>query len=143
LLVHRDQTWSARRWDPRVALILAVGGRDHQQITHSQHFAVGGFMWKDTQTAAHVQLPNDVRNSFVLEELFLIWTTVLAIAETLRVEATELALGGHVVQPVPFHMRCTSRRRQQELAQTALHSWGHILPKERTILRSKSHEHSR
>src|SRR4030095_1061697 len=97
VLVHRDQTWRARGWDARMAFILAVRGRDHQQITHRQHFAVAGFMWKDTQ-GGHVQLPDDVCCSVVFEDLFLIWTTVLAIAETMRVEATELALGGDIVQ---------------------------------------------
>src|SRR6185436_6980956 len=57
-LVHRDQTWSARRWDERVAFILPVGRRDHEQITHGQHFAVGGFMRKHTQAATDVQLPD-------------------------------------------------------------------------------------
>ena len=124
VLVHCDQTWGARRWDARMAFILAVGGRDQQQITHGQHFAVGGFMRKHTQAAAHVQLPGDVGRSVVLEDLFPIWTTVLAIEETLRVEATELAFGGDIVQTVTFHIRCTCRRRQQELPQAALHSSG-------------------
>src|SRR5687768_18585103 len=91
MLVHRDQTRGARRRNARMAFILAVGGRDHQQITDRQHFAVGGFMQKDTQAGAHVQLPNDVGGSVVLEDLLPIWTIVLTIAETLRVEATELA----------------------------------------------------
>jgi hypothetical protein len=37
--VHCDQTWGVRRWDPRVAFILSVGGRDRQQITHGRHLA--------------------------------------------------------------------------------------------------------
>ena len=141
-LVHRDQTWGARRWDARVAFILPVGGRDHQQITHGQHFAIGGFMRKDTQAATHVQLPDDVGRSVVLEDLLPIRTIVLAITETLCIEATELALGGDVVQPVPFHIRRTCRRRQQELSQTSLYSRGHVLPKEFAILRVKCHEHA-
>src|SRR5258705_11022055 len=99
-------------------------------------------MRKDTQGGAHVQLPDDVGRSVVLEDLFPIWTTVLAIAETLRVEATELALGGDIVQAVSFHIRRTCRRRQQELPQAALHSRGHVLPKEGAIPRSKGHEHA-
>src|SRR5688572_13669333 len=70
---------------------------------------------KTPRRGAHVQLPDDVGRSVVLENLFAIWTAVLAIAETLRVEATELALGGDVVQAVPFHIRRTRRRREQEL----------------------------
>ena len=65
VLVHRDQTWSARRWDARMAFILAVGGTDHQQITQGQHVAIAGFMWKDTQ-GGHVQLPDDVCCTLVL-----------------------------------------------------------------------------
>ena len=125
-----------------MAFILAVGGTDHQQIAHRQHFAVGGFMRKDTQAGAHVELPGDVGRSVVLEDLLPIRTTVLAIAETLRVEGTELALGGDVVQTVPFHIRRTRRRRQQELPQAALHSRGHVLPEERAIRRPKGHEHA-
>ena len=109
-----------------MAFILAVGGADHQQITHGQHLAVGGFMRKDTQAAAHVQLPDDVGRGVVLEDLFPIRAIVLAIAETLGVEATELALGGDIVEPVPFHIRRTGRRRQQELPQTSLYSRGHV-----------------
>ena len=99
-------------------------------------------MRKDTQAGAHVQLPDDVGRSVVLEDLLPIRTIVLAIAETLRVEATELALGGDIVQSVPFHIRRTCRRRQQELPQSALHSRGHVLPKERAIRHPKGHEHA-
>src|SRR6185369_17161387 len=69
-------------------------------------------------------------------------TIVLAITETLCIEATELALGGDIVQPVPFHIRRTCRRRQQELSQTSLYSRGHVLPKEFAILRLKCQEHA-
>src|SRR5687767_10755524 len=99
-------------------------------------------MRKDTQPSAHVQLPNDVGGSIVLKNFLPIWTIVLAIAETLRVEATELALGGDVVQTVPLHMRRARRRRQQELPQTAPNSRCHVLPKEFTIRHSKRHEHA-
>ena len=99
-------------------------------------------MRKDTQAGAHVELPDDVGRRGVLEDLLLIRTTVLAVAETLRVEGTELALGGDVVQTVPFHVRRTCRRRQQELPQAALHSRGHVLPEERAIRHAKGHEHA-
>ena len=97
-----------------MTFILAVGGTYQQQITQKQHFAVAGLMWKDTQ-GGHVQLPDDVGGSIVFEDLFPMWTIVLTIAETLRVEATELTLGGDIVQPVAFNIRSTCRRRQQEL----------------------------
>ena len=142
VLVDRDQTWGARRWDARVAFILPVGGRDHQQITHGQHVAIGGFMRKDTQAATHVQLPDDVGRRVVLEDLLPIRTSVLAVAETLRVEGTELALGGDIEQSVPFHIRRTCCRRQHELLQAALHFRGHVLPKERAIRRPEGHEHA-
>src|SRR4030095_17061648 len=80
--------------------------------------------------------------SLVVEDLFPIWTAVLAIAETVRVEATELALGGDIVESVPFDIRRTCRRRQQELPQAAVHSRRHVLPKERAILHPKGHEHA-
>src|SRR5947207_12340494 len=112
------------------------------QFTHRQHYAVGGYMWKDTQACAHVQLPDDVGRSLILEDFLPIRTIVLAIAETLRVEATELTLGGDIVQPVTFHIRRTCCRRQQELPQATLHSRGHVLPKERAIRRPKGHEHA-
>ena len=96
--VNRDQTWGARRWDARVTFIQPVGGRDDQQITHGQHVATSGFMRKDTQAATHVQLPDDVGRSVVLEEFILIRTVVRAITEALRVETSELALGGDVVR---------------------------------------------
>jgi len=99
-------------------------------------------MRKDTQAATHVQLPDDVGRSVVREDLVPIRTIVLAITKTLRIEATELALGGDVVQPVPFHIRRTCRRRQQELSQTSIYSRGHVLPKECAILRVKCHEHA-
>src|SRR5262244_3155098 len=99
-------------------------------------------MRKDTQAAADVQLPDDVGRSVVLENLFPIRTIVLAIAETLCVQATELALGGDIVQPVSFHVRSTSCRRQQELPQSSLHSRGYVLPKELAIRRPKGHEHA-
>ena len=99
-------------------------------------------MREDTQAGAHVELPDDVGRSVVLEDLLPIRTTVLAVAETLRVEGPKLALGGDVVQPVPFHVRRTRRRRQQELPQAALHSRGHVLPEERAIRRAKGHEHA-
>ena len=102
VLVHRDQARGARRGNARVAFVLAVGGGDHQQIAHGQHLAVGGFMRKDAQAAAHVQFPDDVGRSVVLEDLFPIRAVVLAVAETLRVEAAELALGGDVVQAGPL-----------------------------------------
>ena len=97
-----------------MAFVLAVGGADHQQITKGQHVAVAGFVWKDAQ-GGHVQLPDDVCCPLVCEDLLPIWTIVLTIAETLRVEATELTLGGHVVQAVAFNIRSTGRRRQQPL----------------------------
>jgi hypothetical protein len=124
-----------------VAFILAVGGRDHQQITHGQHFAIGGFMRKDTQSTTHIQLPYNIGRSVVVEHLLPIGPIVLAITETLCVEATELALSGDIVQPVPFHIRRTGGRSQQELSQTSLYSRGHVLPKEFAILRSKCGEH--
>ena len=105
-----------------MALIPSVGGIDDQQIAHGQHVAGGGFMRKDPQAGAHVELPDEVA--------------------TLPVEATELALGGDVVQMVPFHIRRTCRRRQQELPQPALHSRGHVLPEERAIRDPKGHEHA-
>jgi hypothetical protein len=80
-----------------MAFVLAVGGSDYQQITHGQHLAVGGFMWKDAQAGAQVQFPDDVGRGVVLEDLFPIRTIVLAIAETLGVEAAELALSGDIV----------------------------------------------
>ena len=48
-LVHRDQTWRARRGNERVAFILPVGRTDDEQITKWQHVAVAGFMWKDAE----------------------------------------------------------------------------------------------
>src|SRR6185436_14542544 len=86
VLVHRDQTWSERRWDARMAFILAVGSTDHEQITQGQHVAIAGFMWKDTQ-GGHVQLPDDVCCSVAFQDLFAIWTIVLTVTETLRIEA--------------------------------------------------------
>ena len=99
-------------------------------------------MREDTQAATHVQLPDDVGRSVVLEDFILIRTVVRAITETLRVETSELALGGDVVQPVPFHVRRTGRRRQQKLSQTSLYSRSHVLPEELAILRLKCHEHA-
>ena len=99
-------------------------------------------MRKDTQAGAHVQLPDDVGGSVVLEELVQIRAIVLAIAEALRVEAAQLALGGDVVQAVAFHIRRAGRRRQQELPQAAFHSRGHVLPEERAIRRPKGQEHA-
>ena len=87
-------------------------------------------------------MPDDVGCTLFLEDLFPIGTIVLAIAETLRVEAAKLAFGGDVVQPVAFDIRSTGRRRQQPLPQAALHPRGHILPKERAIRRPKRHEHA-
>src|SRR5499433_3434315 len=98
-------------------------------------------MRKDTQAAADIQLPDDVGRSVVLKKLFPIRTIVLAIAETLCVQATELALRGDIVQTVPFHIRSTCGRRQQELPQASLHSRGYVLPKELAIRRSKGLEH--
>src|SRR5215813_4748027 len=98
-------------------------------------------MGKDTQAGAHVEFPDDVGCSVVLADLFPIRTTI-AIAETLGVEATKLTLSGDVIQPVPFYIRCTCRRWQQEIPQAALYSRGHVLPKERAIRDSKSHEHA-
>src|SRR5829696_5975681 len=99
-------------------------------------------MRKDTQAVAHVELPQDVGRTVVFKDLCVIWTTVLAIAETLYVETTELALGGDVVQPVPFHIRRTCRRRQQELSQPSLYSRSYVLPQECALLRVKCHEHA-
>src|SRR6185369_17506719 len=125
-LVHRDQVWSARRWNERMAFILAVGRTDHQEITHRQHFAIARLMWKDTQ-GRHVELPGHIGCS---------------VTNTIYVEATELTLGGDVVQPVPFHIRCACRRRQEELSQAAVHSRSYVLPKERAISHAKRHEHT-
>ena len=99
-------------------------------------------MWKDTQ-GGHVQLPDDVCCTLAFEDLFPIWTIVLTIVETLRVEGTELTVGGDVVQPLAFNIGSTCRRRQQPLPQAALHPRGHILPKERAIRHPKRHEHAR
>src|SRR5262245_23067904 len=99
-------------------------------------------MWKDPEAATHIQLPDDVGGSLVLEDLIPIRTVVLAIEEPPRVEAAELALGGDVVQPVPFHVRSTCRRRQQELSQTSLDPRRHVLPKEFAILRLKCGEYA-
>ena len=99
-------------------------------------------MRKDTQPATHVQLPDDVGGSVVLEEFILIGAVVRAITEALRVETSELALGGDVVQPVSFHIRRAGRRRQQELPQASLDSRSHVLPQELAILRSKCHQHA-
>src|SRR5262249_1051293 len=141
-LVHCYQTWGARRWDARVAFVLPVGGRDHQQITHGQDVAIAGFMRKNTQSPTHVQLPNDVGRSVVLEYLIPIRTIVPSVTASLSVEATHLALGGDIVQPVPLYIRRACRRRQQKLSQTALYSRGHVLPKEFAILRLKCREHA-
>src|SRR5678816_4430300 len=100
-------------------------------------------MRKDTQAGSHVELPDDVGSGVVFEGLFTIWTSVLAIAEPLRVQTSELAVGCNVIQSVPINVWRTCRRRQQEVPQAApLHSRGHVLPKERAILRSKGHEHT-
>jgi hypothetical protein len=97
-----------------MTFILAVGSADYEQITEGQHVTIAGFMREDTE-GGHVQLPDDVCCSVVFEDFFPIWTIVLTIAETLRVEATELTLSGDVVQTVAFNIRSTCRRRQQEL----------------------------
>src|ERR1043165_1767931 len=99
-------------------------------------------MWKDTEPAAYVQLPDDVGRSIVLKNLLPIWTIVLAIAETLCVQATELTLGGDVVQAISFHIRSTCGRRQQELPQTSLHSRGYVLPKEFAVCCSEGLQHA-
>src|SRR6201988_4618508 len=99
-------------------------------------------MRKDTQAGAHVQLPDDVGGSVVFEDLFPIWTNVLAITKTMGVEGTELAFGGDIVQPVSFHIRRTCRRGKQKLPQASLDSRGHVLPKEFAIRRAKGHEHT-
>src|SRR5436190_19506377 len=99
-------------------------------------------MRKDTEAGAYIKFPYDDGRSFVLENLFAIWTTVLAITETLRVEATELALGSDVVKSVPFHIRRTCRRRQKELAQSTVDSRRHVLPEKRAVLHAKGHEHA-
>src|SRR4051812_18525175 len=100
-------------------------------------------MWKDAQSSTHVQLPDDVGGSVVVKHFILIRTIVLAVAKTLGVEATELALGGDVIQSVPFHIRRARCRGQQELSQTSLYSRSDILPTKFSIARSKRHEHSR
>src|SRR5262245_24523223 len=99
-------------------------------------------MWKDTQSATHVQLPDDVGPMVVPQQLLPIWTIVLTITKTLRIETTELTLGGDIVHPVPFHIRRTCRRRQQELPQTSLYARGRVLPKKFAIHRSKCEEHA-
>ena len=50
--------------------------------------------------------------------------------------------GGDIVQPVPFHIRSTCGRWQQELPQASLHSRGHVLPKELAMRRPKCHKHA-
>ena len=92
-------------------------------------------MRKHTQAAADIELPDDVGRGHVLKELFPLRTVVLAIEEPLCVEGTELALGGDVVHPLPFHIRRARRRRQQELPQALLDARGHVLPEERAIRR--------
>jgi hypothetical protein len=98
-------------------------------------------MWKDTE-GGHVQLPNDICCSVVFEDLFPIWTIVLVIAETLRVEATELTLSGDVIQPIAFNIRSTCRGRQQELPEATFYPRSEILPKERAVVYPKRHEHA-
>ncbi len=78
-----------------MAFIPAVGGADHEQIAKGQHVAIASFMWKDAQ-GRHIQLPDDVCCTLVCEDLFPIWTIVLTIVETVRIEATEVAIGGDV-----------------------------------------------
>src|SRR5262245_32481326 len=112
VLVHRDQTWRPRRWDARMAFVLAVGGPDDEQITKDQHIAITSFMWKDTQ-CWHVQLPNDVCRTLVFEDLVPIRTIVFAIVETPCVEGAELTVGGDVVQALSFDKGNACRRRQQ------------------------------
>ena len=108
---HGDQARGARRRDARVAFVPPVGGGDHQQIAHGQHLAVGGLVREDAQAAADVELPDDVGRACV--------------------ETSELAFGGHVVQPVAFHVWRARRRRQQPLPQASLDSWGRVLPRKR------------
>ena len=72
----------------------------------------------------------------------LIGTAVLAVAEALRVEGPELALGGDIEQPVAFDVGRTRRRRQQELAQAALHARRHVLPEERAVRGAEGHQHA-
>ena len=119
-----------------MAFILAVGRTNHQQIAHWQHLAVAGFMREDAQAGAHVQFPDD---GVVLGGLSPIRTIVLAVPD-MRIEATELALRGDVIQAVPFHIRGTCGRRQQELPQASRHPWGRVLPKERAIPSPESQE---
>ena len=76
-----------------MTFILAIGGADKKQITQRQHFAVAGFMRKDTK-GGHVELPDDL---------------------CFRVKTTKLTFGGDLVQAVTFNIRNTCRRRQQEV----------------------------
>src|SRR4029453_14241442 len=68
VLVHCDQTWGARRWDARMAFILAVGGRDHQQTTHSKHFVVWASLGKHPKAGA-------ISNSQTMSAAALSWKT--------------------------------------------------------------------
>ena len=62
--------------------------------------------------------------------------------EALRIQTAQLALGGDVIQPIAFHIRRARGRGEQEITQPAVHSWSHILPEKRAVLRSKSQKHT-
>ena len=123
-----------------MTFILAIGGADDQQIAYRQHLAVGGFVRKHAQPSAHIEFPDGCGCGAILAELFSGARVARSVAEVAQVETTELALGGDIVEVIVFHIRCTRRRRQEELSKTALHPRGLILPEELAVRSPKGHE---
>ena len=137
-LVHRDEARRARRGDARVSFVAAVGGADDQQVADRQHVAVRRFVRKDAE-ARTCPVPRRCRRG---RPGRLADTGRRFARGTPRVQAAKLAFGGDVVQAVSFDVRRTGRRRQQELAQPALHARRQVLPEERAVRRAKRHEHA-
>src|SRR5947209_19692717 len=99
-------------------------------------------MRKHAQTSAHIEFPDEVGCATIMGKSLRRSNDILAIAQVMRVETTELALGGDIVEPVAFNIRRAGRRRQEELSEAALDSRGLVLPKEFAIRCSKSHKNA-
>jgi len=104
VLVHRDQTWCTGRWT-RVWPSFRPLEVDTISRSPTGNTSLLVASCGKTPSGRTCPAPRRFRRRVVLEGLFPIRTTILAIAQALDVEATELALGGDIVQMALFHIR--------------------------------------
>ncbi len=97
-----------------MALILAVGSADEDQIAVSDGRRIRQVVWQRPDFLNHVEPPNDIAVGLAGEFFVGYWTIVLLVAKALCVETHELGAIGNVVNV--DRLRLTAKKRRPGMA---------------------------